>query len=122
MDTTTKILLGLALVGIFAKLMLGGKADKGFDIPGLLKSGSLLIDTRTAGEFSRGHIEGAINIPHNSIAEKIETQSPDKSKSIIVYCHSGARSSMAKKALIQTGYTNVINAGSLHRMQKLLDS
>ncbi len=122
MQTTLRILLGLALVGIFAKLMLGGKADKGVDIPGLLKSGTLLIDTRTSGEFSQGHIEGAINIPHHSIVEKIGKQSPDKSKPIIVYCRSGARSSMAKKALLRAGYTHVINAGSLHHLQKLLDS
>lgn len=122
MNTTTKILLGLALVGIFAKLMLGGKADKGVDIPSLLKNGTLLIDARTSGEFSQGHIEGAINIPHHMIAEKMRKQSPDKSKPIILYCHSGARSSMAKKTLLHAGYTHVINAGSLHHLQKLLDS
>ncbi len=119
MDSTTKILIGVALAGIFAKLLLGGKADKGADIPGLIKKGALLIDTRTPGEFSRGHIEGAINIPYDAIAEKIGQHTPDKSKPIIVYCRSGARSSMAKQTLIRAGHTQVVNGGSLHRMRKL---
>ena len=120
MDSTTKILLGVALIGLFAKIMLGGKADKGADIPGLIKKGALLIDTRTPGEFSHGHIEGAINIPHDAIAEKIGKHTADKSKPIIVYCRSGTRSSIAKQTLIRTGYTHVVNGGSLHRMHKLL--
>ena len=119
MDSTTKILLGVALFGIFAKLMLSGKADKGADIPGLLKKGALLIDTRTSGEFSHGHIEGALNIPYDIIAEKIEKHTADKSKPIIVYCRSGSRSSIAKQTLIRTGHTQVVNGGSLHRMRKL---
>ncbi len=120
MDSTTRILLAVALVAIFAKLMLGGKADKSADIPGLLKKGALLIDTRTPGEFSHGHIKGAINIPHNTISEQIGKHSPDKSKSIIVYCRSGTRSSIAKQSLIRAGYTHVINGGSQHRMHKIL--
>ncbi len=122
MDSTTKILLGTALVGIFAKLLLGGKADKGADIPGLIKKGALLIDTRTPGEFSHGHIEGAINIPYDIIAEKIGQHTTDKSKAIIVYCRSGARSSMAKQALLRTGHTHVVNGGGLHRMRKLTET
>lgn len=118
MDSITRILIGAALLGIFAKLMLGGKADKGVDIPGLIKKGALLIDTRTPGEFSHGHIEGAVNIPYDVIAKGIGKHTTDKSKSIIVYCRSGARSSMAKKRLLRAGHTHVVNGGGLHHMQK----
>ena len=83
MNSTTRILLGTALIGIFAKLMLGGKADKGADIPGLIRQGALLIDTRTADEFSHGHIEGAINIPHDVIAE-IEATPPEQASPLFI--------------------------------------
>lgn len=121
MDSTTRILLAVVIAGIFAKLMLGGKADKNTNIPALIKKGALLIDTRSLGEFSHGHIDGAINIPHNTITEKIGQHTTDLSKPIVVYCRSGARSSAAKQALIHAGHTHVINGGSLHHMHKLLD-
>ncbi len=120
MDTTTRTILIIAVVGVLAKLFLGGKVDKSADIPALIASGSLLIDVRTPGEYAGGHIKGSINIPVSSIASSIQQKAKDKSKSVVVYCHSGARSGAAKKALLQAGYTNVINGGSLHRMRKLL--
>ncbi len=110
----------VAGVGILAKFILGGKADRNADLPALINEGALVIDTRTAGEFSRSHIEGAVNIPHNAITAKIGAHTNDKSKQIIVYCHSGARSGAAKRSLVGTGYTNVVNGGSLHRMRKHL--
>lgn len=105
-------------MGILANLLFGGSADKEADIPALIKAGALVVDVRTANEFSGGHIEGAINIPYDVIDRKLGDHAKDKL--IIVYCHSGARSASAKRALKQAGYTNVINGGSLHRMRKLL--
>ena len=32
--------------------------------------GTILLDVRSAEEFSQGHIEGAINLPHDEITEK----------------------------------------------------
>jgi len=113
-----KIGLVVITMGILANLLFGGGADKDVDIPALIKDGALLIDVRTAQEFSAGHIEGAINIPYNVINR--ETGNHAKDKSIIVYCHTGARSAAAKRSLIGAGYTTVVNGGSLHRMHKIL--
>ena len=120
MDTTTRTILIVAVAGILAKLLLGGRVDKNADVPALVASGALLVDVRTPGEFSGGHIKGALNIPVGSITAGIEKKAKDKSKPIIVYCHSGARSGSAKKALIRAGHTNVVNGGSLHRMRGIL--
>lgn len=107
-------------MSILANLLFGGGGDKDVDIPALIKDGALVVDTRTAGEYAGGHIKGAVNIPYNTIAQGIGKYITDKSTRIIVYCHSGARSGAAKRALQQAGYTNVVNGGSLHRMQKSL--
>ena len=115
MDTTTQVIIGIAVV-VFAKLLLGGKADKGADLPALVKNGALIVDTRTAEEFAQGHIQEAILIPHYEITKKIGAHVSDKSSILILYCRSGTRSSVAKKALVAAGYTNVFNGGSLHRM------
>jgi phage shock protein E len=120
MNTPLKIGLAVVVMGILANLLFGGGADKGADIAELINAGALVVDTRTPGEYSGGHIDGALNIPYNTIGKAIGQHTTDKSKSIIVYCHSGARSGAAKKSLEQAGYTNVVNGGSLHRMRSQL--
>ncbi len=120
MDTTIRNIIVIIAIFALLKFTLGSKTDKKANIPDLLANGAILIDVRTPGEFSRGHIKGAINIPVDSITVGIEKKAKDKSAAIVLYCHSGARSGSAKKTLAKEGYTNVVNAGSLHRMHKLL--
>lgn len=120
MKTILKIGMVVITMGILANLLFGGGADNDADIPTLIKNGALVIDVRTAGEFSGGHIEGAINISHNVISRDIAQHEKNKANTVIVYCHSGARSGSAKRVLTSAGYTSVINGGSLHRMRKIL--
>ncbi|MDZ8119949.1 rhodanese-like domain-containing protein [Pontiella agarivorans] len=116
--TLGKMLLAI-VVGILAvNLLYGGKGDKRDGLSALVEDGALLIDTRTAGEFQRGHVKGAINIPHDTIAGVIDQHTTDKAAPIIVYCRSGNRSAHAKRDLINAGYTNVIDAGSIGNMQR----
>ncbi|MBN1515290.1 rhodanese-like domain-containing protein [Candidatus Sumerlaeota bacterium] len=83
---------------------------------------ALWIDVRTAQEFESGHIEGAINIPYDVIAENIAGVAPDKSAPIRLYCRSGRRSGIAQKTLAKLGYTDLVNEGGykdvLARYQK----
>ena len=120
MDSTTRNIIIFVAVFFLLKFFLGGKVDKQADLIELVASGALLIDVRTPGEFAGGHVKGAINIPVSSIAAGIQKKAKNKDKPIIVYCHSGARSGAAKKALLGAGYTNVVNAGSLHRIRGIL--
>ncbi len=113
--------LAVVIMSLLGNLVFRGGADKGIDIPKRIEDGALVIDARTAGEFSGGHIEGAINIPYDVIGHVIGKHEADKSRSIIVYCHSGARSALAKKTLEGEGYTNVVNGGGLHHMVKALE-
>ena len=88
----------------------------------LAKKGALIIDVRSAQEYTSGHAEGAKNKVHKEILSKkseIEalTQN-DLSKTIIVYCASGRRSSLAKKDLQSLGYTHVVNHGGFSSWKK----
>ena len=47
----------------------------------------LIIDARTEEEFATGHIANAILIPEYEIADRAETELPDKDALILVYCH-----------------------------------
>ena len=120
MNKVIKIGLAVVIMSILTNLLLRGGADKNVDIPTLIKNGALVIDTRTAGEFSGGHINGAIHIPYDIIGNVIEKYETDQSRAIIVYCQSGMRSSAAKQTLLHAGYTNVVNGGGLHHMQQAL--
>jgi len=72
-----------------------------------------LIDARTAEEFAEGHIEDAILIPEYEIAQRAETELPDKDALILVYCRSGRRSKIASEELVRLGYTNVKEFGGI---------
>ena len=71
--------------------------------------GCLLLDVREPGEFSSGHIKGAVNVPVGRIATRIGTVCGDKSRHIYVYCQSGRRSKVAAQTLAGMGYRKVHN-------------
>ena len=79
----------------------------------LIADGAVLIDVRTAEEFEKGHISGAKNIYYVEIAQKISSLVPNKSKPIVVYCSMAKRSTQALQVLLDMGYTNVYNLGSM---------
>ena len=75
----------------------------------------VLLDVRTQEEFDAGHIAGAILLPYDEIALKAATVLPDKEKEIVLYCRSGRRSAIAKKALVELGYKDVEDFGGINR-------
>lgn len=77
------------------------------------ETGYVIIDARTEEEYAEGHIEGAILIPEYEIAQRAESELPDKNQLILVYCRSGRRSKIASKALADLGYTNVKEFGGI---------
>ena len=73
------------------------------DAPALPRDGSVtLLDTRTVGEFQRGHIEGFQNIPVDELRERIH-EIPS-GKPVYVICQSGLRSYIATRILEGYGF------------------
>ncbi len=66
------------------------------------KENAMLLDVRTEMEFNNGHIEGAINIPVDSLRERIGEL--DKNKEILEYCQVGLRGYVAARILGQQGF------------------
>lgn len=64
-----------------------------------------IIDVRSSVEFKLGHVPGAVLIPHKTLASRIDEL--DKSKPIIVYCHSGYRAGIAEQILKENGFDKV---------------
>nr|WP_304335113.1 rhodanese-like domain-containing protein [Conchiformibius steedae] len=78
----------------------------------------LLIDVRSPEEFATGHLDGAINIPHEQIAEQIARFTQDKNTEIQLYCRSGRRSGAALETLQGMGYKNLNNLGAYDDLKK----
>lgn len=73
------------------------------DVDKLPRDGSaVLLDTRTVGEYSRGHIDGFINIPVDELRERLDEV--EKGKPVYVICQSGLRSYIATRILAENGY------------------
>ncbi len=68
-----------------------------------------LIDVRTAGEFSRGHVPGAVNIPLSNIERRIDEL--DGERPVWLICRSGNRSHIAATALAARGVEAINVAG-----------
>ena len=79
-----------------------------------------IIDVRTEAEWNTGHLEGAFHIEWQDILE-LSSDIP-KDEEIYLYCRSGNRSGKATKILLDAGYINAKNAGSISEASKLLNT
>ena len=73
------------------------------EVDTLPRDGSItLLDTRTLWEYSRGHAEGFLNIPVDSLRDRIG-EIPT-GKPVYVMCESGLRSYIACRILAENGF------------------
>lgn len=72
------------------------------------KNNYIILDVRTKEEYEEGHVKDSINIPYDEIDENVDL---DKDKTIMVYCKSGKRSSIAYSTLKDLGY-DVLDLGA----------
>jgi rhodanese-related sulfurtransferase len=87
-----------------------------------LRSGALVMDVRSAGEFTAGHLPGAVNLPLSEIETAINRKVKSKDQVLLLYCQSGARSSEARRKLLAMGFENAFNMGSYKRAEHILES
>uniref|UniRef100_A0A7C5Y588 Molybdopterin-synthase adenylyltransferase MoeB n=1 Tax=Caldiarchaeum subterraneum TaxID=311458 RepID=A0A7C5Y588_CALS0 len=91
---------------------LHGKLQKGEKI--------FLLDVREPVEYEICHLENAVMIPLSKLPEKVNQLS--LTDEIVVYCHTGVRSSMAVKLLRDLGFRRVRNlAGGIDAWAERID-
>ena len=73
------------------------------------RDGHVLIDIREDHEWAAGHAAGAIHLGKGILERDIETEIPDKSTTLVLYCGGGFRSALSADALQKMGYTNAIS-------------
>jgi rhodanese-related sulfurtransferase len=86
-----------------------GPAISADELAGRIRSGMppLVLDVRSRDEYAKGHIPGAINVPHDELAARIAELPSAKSREIVVHCQSGRRAQLAEATLHGAGYSNV---------------
>jgi rhodanese-related sulfurtransferase len=70
-----------------------------------VRTGSVLLDVRTAAEFDSGSIPGAINIPLDELRGRCSELS--KEQPVVVYCQVGQRGHTATVYLRERGFDAV---------------
>ncbi len=73
------------------------------------RDGHILIDVREDREWADGHAAGAIHLSKGVIERDIESEIPDKSTTMVLYCGGGYRSALTAVELQKMGYTSVIS-------------
>lgn len=66
-----------------------------------------ILDVRSADEYAQGAIKGAINLNVYDDNFDLEIKKLDTSKTIFVYCLTGAKSNIAAEKLIHVGFKKV---------------
>lgn len=79
------------------------------------------IDVRTAEEYAKGHVAGALLMPHDQIAVLIADKVSDKTAQLQLYCGTGRRADIARATLLQMGYTHIENHGSVENAMTVAD-
>ncbi len=110
------------MLGFVAENIVSGKLKQFFwyDVENLPRDGSVfLLDTRTPYEVKNGKIDGFINIPLDSLRQRINEIPKDKP--IYVHCHSGLRSYLACRILTGNGYNCYNLAGGWRLYESVIN-
>lgn len=95
-----------------------GKGKDSTRIEEMLTNGAVVIDVRTPGEFSGGHVAGSLNYPLQSISGKIK-EIEKLGKPIVLCCASGNRSGQATRILQAKGI-DCENGGSWGKVERMM--
>jgi len=115
----TVVLIVVAVLAVIFLLKRSGQISAK-DAAAHLKQGALVIDVRSAAEYSSGHLPNAINLPLGEIESSLPRRVRDKDQVLLLHCQSGMRSGVAKKKLHEMGYRNAFNLGSYGRAAQIV--
>lgn len=80
----------------------------------------ILLDVREPHELALAALDASVHIPMQQIPSRLDEI--DRSKTIVVMCHSGVRSMQVAGFLRQQGFENVINLdGGIDRWSREID-
>ena len=99
------ILMALMYAYLLNERKKSGKVIGQHELVSLINSGeALLVDVRAANDFSQGHIQGAINIPHTKMSNRFVELEKEKSKLVVLTDQYGQHAPSVGKLLMSKGF------------------
>lgn len=77
---------------------------------------AVLLDVRENEEFNAGHAPGALHIPLQALAQRLQRIPADKP--VVVVCRSGMRARSATRMLVGEGRDARLLKGGMHAWQR----
>ena len=102
----SRVRQGLLLACLLPVAALAGRPDVAPAVVAELRARAdapLLLDVRSPAEFAAGHVEGAVNIPHDQLAARMSEVAAADRPWVLVYCRSGKRATSAEAVLAEAG-------------------
>jgi rhodanese-related sulfurtransferase len=76
----------------------------------LMSPKNIIIDLRTPSEIkTKGKIKGAVEIDFLALDAEEKIKKLDKTKTYMIYCAGGGRSSDCKELMVKEGFANIIH-------------
>jgi rhodanese-related sulfurtransferase len=113
-EFVTNHLMLFGALAVIAAMLIGNLAE-GFGAIGselspqqavqmMNREGAAVIDLRAAGEFSNGHIVGAMNLPESGLKNDTSALEPHRQRPLLLYCTTGMVSGRMARALKKQGF------------------
>lgn len=80
-----------------------------------LKAGQVILDVRNDDEWAAGHIDGAVHVPLDRLADRMAYEPGEliSDEPLVVTCKGGGRAGRAVSWLNQNGFDAVLLDGSM---------
>ncbi len=93
------------VVGVFQKVLGGGRGIGPKQADSLVRSGAALLDVREQTEWDAGHARAARHVPLGNL--EAELSALPRERRLVVVCRSGHRSAQATALLVRAGFKAV---------------
>lgn len=114
------------MLGMLGENVLTGqlKLWQATEAPALVSSGdALILDVRSAEEFARGHLPGAVNIAHTTLRDRLdEVEHAAAGRPVKVMCAAGLRSYIAHRILVSAGFDSSSLSGGILTLAAVLSA
>ena len=100
------VIVGMLIWDFVRRAVSGVRRVSPLQLPQLTREPTVLLDISEPGDYKKGHIPNAINVPFKKLGEDKNLEK-HKDKNVVVVCRTGNRSSSAARYLVKNGFENV---------------
>ena len=72
-----------------------------------VRGGMTVVDVRSDGEWSAGHLQGARHLPLSTLELALPASDLDRGQPVLLHCASGGRAARANRQFTAAGFTDV---------------